>query len=55
MKIVDVLDLLSISQSKLGSPIPLPFRIELENWFNMALYSSVALNNLRQTLFQKKI
>ena len=51
MKIVDVLDLLSISQSKLGSPIPLPFRIELENWFNMALYSSVALNNLRQTLF----
>ena len=41
MKICDVLDLLGISQSKLAFPIPLPFGIELENWFNMALYSSV--------------
>ena len=53
MKIVDVLDLLSISQSKLGSPIPLPFRIELENWFNMALYSSVTLNNFGETLLKE--
>ena len=55
MKICDVLDLLGISQSKLGSPIPLPFRIELENWFNMALYSSVTLNNLRQTLLKEDV